>query len=287
MLEWQEWSYGEGSQEEGGILPNLRQLTLWNCPKLIKILPLDKLLKLEKLKLFGSFSGSLSHPESEWPKFVSLSSMLMYRCPKLVCFPNGGRDAPKLEAMQIFGCEKLRSLPEQILTLLPSLQSMTIQGCPELKSFPQWGLPSKLKSLVFDCSRELFANRGQWGLCKLSSLTHLTIDFVGCGEVDSFPPKELLLPTSLISLDISGLSNLTTIQGKELTSLISLQEFTISNCPELQCFPEEALDSLKRLRIWRCPMLESQVKPDQLYPLGPILLLNGIKLKAINLLSDE
>ncbi|KAL6293115.1 hypothetical protein ACE6H2_001257 [Prunus campanulata] len=276
MLEWQEWSYGGGSQEEGGILPNLCQLTMRNCPKLTKILPLDKLLKLEKLELreLESFSGSLSHPESKCPKFHSLSSLKMDRCPKFVCFPNGGMDAPKLKFMKIIACEKLGSLPEQLLTLVPSLESMEIRGCPELESFPQGGLlPSKLERLEFECSRKIFANCAQWGLRRLNSLGHLRIDFVGCGEeVDSFPQEDLLLqlPTSLVYLGISNLPNLTTIQGKELTSLISLEELSISDCPQLQCFPEEAVNSLEMVWILRCPKLKSQLKPEQCCPFGPI-----------------
>ncbi|KAM2374610.1 hypothetical protein ACFXTH_043503 [Malus domestica] len=119
------------------MFPNLRELGLKNCPKLTEILPLEKLQSLERVKLCGleSFSGSLPHVESECPQFLSLTDLKIRECPNCVCFPDGGMDAPKLEELRIYECKKLRSLPEQMHTLLPSLQKWNHflkEGCPQI-----------------------------------------------------------------------------------------------------------------------------------------------------------
>ncbi|KAM1133541.1 hypothetical protein ACFX19_043488 [Malus domestica] len=70
MLEWEKWSYYDGSRGNTTIMfPNLRELELRNFPKLTEILSLEKLQSHESVKLNGleSFSGSLAHVESECP----------------------------------------------------------------------------------------------------------------------------------------------------------------------------------------------------------------------------
>ncbi|TQE11183.1 hypothetical protein C1H46_003189 [Malus baccata] len=152
MLEWEKWSYYDGSRGNTTIMfPNLRELELRNCPKLTEILPLEKLQSRESVKLNGleSFSGSLAHVESECPQFLSLTSLEIVECPNFVCFPDGEMDAPKLEELLIYRCKKLRSLPEQMHTLLLSLQKLMVIGCPEVESFPQGGLASNIQDLFF------------------------------------------------------------------------------------------------------------------------------------------
>ncbi|KAM2925247.1 hypothetical protein FF1_042783 [Malus domestica] len=150
MLEWEKWSYYDGSRGNTTIMfPNLRELELRNCPKLTEILPLEKLQSLESVKLNGleSFSGSLAHVESKCPKFLSLVHLEMVDRPNFVCFLDGGMDAPKLEELLIDRCKKLRSLPEQMHTLLPSLQKLMVIGCPEVESFRQGRLASNIQHL--------------------------------------------------------------------------------------------------------------------------------------------
>ncbi|KAM1551210.1 hypothetical protein FF1_043452 [Malus domestica] len=261
MLECEKWSYYDGTggnRKDGTIMfPNLRRLDLKNCPKLTEILPLEKLQSLERVELCGleSFSGSLSHVESECPQFLSLVHLGIDNCPNFVCFPDGGMDAPKLEELLISRCKKLRSLPEQMHTLLQSLQKLGVFGCPEVESFPHGGLPSNLRVLRLECCRKLTANRPLWGLTRLNSLRNLEIIFTEKGgeEMGCSFPEEGLLPATLTSLSIGFHPNLTTIQGKVLRQLTSLEHLTIEGCPELQGFPEEAPKSLKSLTISECP----------------------------------
>ena len=142
-------------------------------------------------------------------------------------------------------------------TLLPSLKSIKISHSPELESFPEGGLPCELESLfISDCER-LVENRTQWGLLQLTSLRQLLIMFQKCEEeIDSFP-DEGLLPTTLTRLVFGNLSNMKTINSKELKRLIFLESLTILNCPELLCLPDDdgIPISLSHLTILRCPLV--------------------------------
>ncbi|KAB2629469.1 disease resistance protein [Pyrus ussuriensis x Pyrus communis] len=258
MWNCQKWLYYAGSRGNTTILfPNLRKLVLSKCPKLTKIVPLEKLPRLERVELthLESFSGSLAHVESECPKFLSLVHLEIENCPNFVCFPDGGMDAPKLEELRISHCKKLRSLPEQMHTLLPSLRILKVFDCPEVEPFPQVVLLSNLQDLSFECCRKLAANRSLWGLTRLNSLRQLEINFTeeGGEEMGCSFPDEGLLPTALTHLAICKHPNLTTIQGKVLRQLTSLQHLIIHGCPELQGLPEEAPKSLKSLTISECP----------------------------------
>ncbi|KAK9929318.1 hypothetical protein M0R45_026420 [Rubus argutus] len=169
------------------------------------------------------------------------------------CFSN-------LVTVRLWSCENLVCLR----TLLPSLRTIRIFNCPELESFPEGGLPCKLETLEISRCAKLVETRMQWGLLQLTSLRHLGFDFENCEEeIDSFP-EEGLLPTTLTSLEFGGLSNLKTINSKELKSLISLQSLKIYNCPELLCLPDDGLPiSLSHLRIYGCPLVRQRCKKDK------------------------
>ncbi|KAB2606481.1 disease resistance protein [Pyrus ussuriensis x Pyrus communis] len=259
MQELQEWCY-IGFNEDDGAFPNLSQLGLLICPKLSRMLPLDCFPKLEKLKLFGTNLESLTvSQESHSSSLLFFNYLDIFLCPNFVCFPNGGLRAANLTEIKICGCEKLRSLPEQMHTLLPSLHFMLIRDCPELESFPEGGLPSQVKSLsIFSC-KKLIANRMQWGLRTLTSLRNLKVSFENSEEPDMFPEKGLL-PTTITSVFISHLSNL---DGKGFRHLTSLENLTIVECPELQRLPEEGLPaSLSELILKKCPLLQQRCQSE-------------------------
>ncbi|XP_050113031.1 putative disease resistance protein At3g14460 [Malus sylvestris] len=224
------------------------------------MLPLDCFPKLEKLKLFGTNLESLTvSQESHSSSLLFFNYLDIFLCPNFVCFPDGGLPAPNSTEIKICGCEKLRSLPEQMHTLLPSLQFMLIRDCPELESFPQGGLPSQVKSLsIFSC-KKLIANRMQWGLRTLTSLRNLKVSFENSEEPDMFP-EEGLLPTTITSVVVSRLSNL---DGKGFRHLTSLGNLTIVECPELRRLPEEGLPaSLSELILKKCPLLQQRCQSE-------------------------
>ncbi|KAM0995923.1 hypothetical protein ACFX2C_005992 [Malus domestica] len=71
--------------------------------------------------------------------------------------------------------------------------------------------------------------------------------------------KEQLLPTTLNSVRIAGLSSLKSLEGKGLRHLTSLQKLSIYGCPSLEFLPAEGLQhltSLQQVSISRCPNLQ-------------------------------
>jgi hypothetical protein len=96
----------------------------------------------------------------------------------------------------------------------------------------------------------------QWSLQSLPSLSKFT---VGVDEsVESFP-EEMLLPSTLASLEILSLKTLKSLNCSGLQHLTSLGQLTITDCPNLQSMPGEGLpSSLSSLEIWRCPLLDQR-----------------------------
>ncbi|KAM5585158.1 putative disease resistance RPP13-like protein 1 [Rosa sericea] len=232
--------------------PNLRKLSLKSCPEVTGAFMLACFPKLESLHLEHVNVESLNSPS-----LLSLVRLNISSCPNLVCFRDGGLDAPNLKTLTVVKCSKLRSLPQHMHNLLPSLRELMISDCPELESFPEGGLPSELEYLrILRCKKLLIGNRMQWGLPTLTSLEHLSVDFEGCEQVvDSFP-DEGLLPTTLGSLQIFSIRKL---DGKGFRQLTSLKELSIRDCPELRCLPDEGLPtSLSYLSIHGCPSFLEQ-----------------------------
>jgi hypothetical protein len=147
-------------------------------------------------------------------------------------------------------------MPEHMNSLLPSLEDLRLFLLPKLEFFPEGGLPSKLKSLYIENCSKLIAARMQWSLQSLPSLSKFT---VGVDEsVESFP-EEMLLPSTLASLEILSLKTLKSLNCSGLQHLTSLGQLTITDCPNLQSMPGEGLpSSLSSLEIWRCPLLDQR-----------------------------
>ena len=138
---------------------------------------------------------------------------------------------------------------------LASFQTLILQNCPELL-FPVAGLPSTLNSLVVHNCKKL-TPQVEWGLHRLASLTDFRISG-GCEDLESFP-KESLLPSTLTSLQISGLPNLRSLDGKGLQLLTSVRNLEINDCAKLQSLTAEGLpSSLSFLKISNCPLLKHQ-----------------------------
>jgi hypothetical protein len=93
----------------------------------------------------------------------------------------------------------------------------------------------------------------------LQSLPSLSKFTVGVDEsVESFP-EEMLLPSTLASLEIWSLKTLKSLNYSGLQHLTSLGQLTITDCPNLQSMPGEGLpSSLSSLEIWRCPLLDQR-----------------------------
>ncbi|XP_034686692.1 putative disease resistance protein RGA1 [Vitis riparia] len=212
-----------------GLPTTLRSLSISQCSKLEFLLPelfRCHLPALQRLRIFGGViddSLSLSFSLGIFPElihfainglkglrklFISISEgdptslcvlgIHIQECPNLESIALPGL---KLEYCWISSCSKLRSLAH----MHSSIQELCLWDCPELL-FQREGLPSKLSELVIGNCNQLMP-RMEWGLQRLTSLTHL--------RMEELP--------NLKSLDNWGLQQLT-----------SLRELGIINCPELQ-----------------------------------------------------
>ncbi|XP_059654413.1 putative disease resistance protein At3g14460 [Cornus florida] len=244
---------------------SIENLIVYNCD-LLKSLSLGLFPKLRYLKISGNINfETLSIRDGE--ELQNLMELKIDDCPKMVYFPHGdgGRllPAPNLTYLRISFCNNLKSLPQQMHTLLPSLERLYIWNCPEVESFPDGGLPSNLTTLwVCNCEK-LMKGRIGWGLQTPSSLKEFDI----WGEyeeemLESFP-EEWLLPTTITTLWIAKLPNLKSVNHKGLQHLTSLTSLYLHECPKLQSLPKEGLpNSLSFLQIQNCPLLKPRCQRD-------------------------
>ncbi|KAL6329467.1 hypothetical protein AAG906_021162 [Vitis piasezkii] len=250
-------------------VPTIRELKILNCREVLLRSPDRSFDCLEGLEIEISDISQLkelSHGlralsilrcvsaesllEGMMQNNTSLQRLVLKRCCfsrslRTCCLPRG---LPALDFLQIIQCTDLVSIELPALKLthyeildckklkllmctLASFQTLILQNCPELL-FPVAGLPSTLNSLVVHNCKKL-TPQVEWGLHRLASLTDFRISG-GCEDLESFP-KESLLPSTLTSLQISGLPNLRSLDGKGLRcSLLASQLsviFKISNCP--------------------------------------------------------
>ncbi|RVW71208.1 putative disease resistance protein RGA3 [Vitis vinifera] len=122
MTEWEEWCFSN-VVEEVELFSHLQELTLRNCPKLIKKLP-DCLPSLLKLNIFKC--PKLADPLERFP---CLGHLHLTEMPFLAA----------LENLVIRDCDELTSLWENGLGAesLCHLQHLKIQGCPALVSLEE------------------------------------------------------------------------------------------------------------------------------------------------------
>ncbi|KAG6742392.1 hypothetical protein POTOM_053263 [Populus tomentosa] len=219
MKKWQEWN-----TEVAGAFPHLEKLLIAGCPELTNALPshlpcLWSLFIEECPQLVVSIPEAPLLSERSLP---ALRHLTVRHCPNLVSFPRGGLAAPDLKSLVLEGCLYLKSLPENMHSLLPSLQNLQLISLPEVDSFPEGALPS------LSCFR-----------------------FTG-NDVESF--DEETLPSTLTTLEIK---NLKSLDYKKLHHLTSLDTLKIKSCPKLEHISEQALpSSLECLHLCKLESLD-------------------------------
>ena len=219
-----------------GFFTKLKYLNIWNCENL------ESLAVPERL-----------HHED----LASLETLHIFNCPNFVSFPQDGLPTPNLKNFRVFGCDKLKSLPLQLHTLLPSLEVMVLYKCPELASFPEGGLPPNLSFLEISYCNKLMACRMEWGFQRHPSLETFIIrgGFKEEDRLESFP-EEGLLPSTLTSLRICNLP-MKSLSKEGLRLLTSLKSLEIYSCLDIKSFPKDGLPvCLSFLTINRCPRLK-------------------------------
>ncbi|KAL5133124.1 putative disease resistance RPP13-like protein 1 [Glycine soja] len=206
--------------------PNLRDLTIQKCEN------------MEYLLVSGAES------------FKSLCSLRIYQCPNFVSFWREGLPAPNLINFSVWGSDKLKSLPDEMSSLLPKLECLGISNCPEIESFPKRDMPPNLRTVWIENCEKLLSGLA-WP--SMGMLTHLN-DWGRCDGIKSFP-KEGLLPPSLTTLYLFDLSNLEMLDCTGLLHLTSLQQLEIKKLRDVQSW-----------RIWLekvflgCPLLEQRCR---------------------------
>ncbi|GLT33631.1 hypothetical protein SLA2020_082010 [Shorea laevis] len=213
----------------------LQSITIFNC-KILKSLPtLDCVSNLVELSI--------------------------HRCKALASLPEElGLCTPHLRVLKMHGCENFKSLPNTMYQL-KSLQILWIQYCPDTKFIPDGGLPPNLIELQLWCKN---LKRLPNTMYKLTSLQTLGIPGGALTSLQQLTieqkfPLDIVLPSSLTSLEIKREENLELIPGGLFQNLSSLTVLVIEDCPKLQSLPKEAFPpSLGRLYISGCPHLKQQ-----------------------------
>ncbi|TXG55929.1 hypothetical protein EZV62_017242 [Acer yangbiense] len=196
---------------------------------------------------FLEISEELHHQELCFFQELKISE-----CHNMESFSGRGLPAPNLTTFSVSNCNNLRSMPEQMHTLLNSLQTLIISGCPKLVSFPKGGLPPSLQTLTIQNCVNL-TPQNEWGLRNMASLSCLTIE-CAYANVTSFP-EDGLLPASLTFLQISEFPVLETLNLSGLQHLTLLKDLQIHSCNQLQILSDGSLpSSLSSLTIAGCSL---------------------------------
>ncbi|XP_044500775.1 putative disease resistance RPP13-like protein 1 [Mangifera indica] len=260
----------------------IKHLQIWKCtefttlvrdklPEMIEFLQIDRCPKLESIA--GRFHNNLSL------RFVRISNCKKLQsfpdglqslsglhgieindCPSLVFFPQGGLPT-SIFSVSIRNCEKLGALPGS-MNKLNCLQELTIHKCPRIRSIPAESLPINLTSLSVENQNTSESSLVDWKLQRLRSLKHLSI--LGCSDAVCFPPEKMILPSSLIKLDIQNFQKLKDLFPQGFESLTCLEHLLIGECPLLASLPKGGLpSSLLQLRIFGCPVLEKRCRRNK------------------------
>ncbi|KAG6679359.1 hypothetical protein I3842_14G126600 [Carya illinoinensis] len=248
---------------------SLKELYLRNSCDSLRCFHVNLITKIDIFTIKGCENLKSLINSEQHQNDLAASIIRIKNCPNFVSFPDGGLRAEKLKTFEISDCGNLRSLPDKMHLLLPSLESLSIYNCPMLQSFGEGGLPTNLKLLLIrkcpmlqsfgegglptnlksifveDCDK-LVACRTTWGLQKLFSLQELSIHG-NCEDVKCFPEPDLL-PMKMTSLNISGFSNMTSLDKKGLQQLTFLETLYICKLPRLKVTANNRLfDSISTL----------------------------------------
>ncbi|XP_062118224.1 putative disease resistance protein At3g14460 [Humulus lupulus] len=221
---------------ENKFYTSLRNLDIYGTVSdSMESLSLDHFPNLNKLRLRGC--GNIKQLTRGSNYFPKLKSLDVRHCQNLESFTitsdepvdNSSTVLHSLSSIKVIQCNKSRSLPAQMGTMLPSLGLFLIEECPEVEIFPQGsGFPSSLIHLLISKCSRLVAQHSSWDLQRLAFLSSLTIEDCDDIVLESFPWG--LLPTSLTYLSLQNLPHLKSLNGDAFRCVASLEELWTVDC---------------------------------------------------------
>ncbi|XP_039162329.1 putative disease resistance protein At3g14460 isoform X1 [Eucalyptus grandis] len=228
-------------------LSSLRDLSIFNCPKLVSFpeicIPTSLTsLNIEFCKMLQSLprglSAHLDEPSSSSSNTHSdiiscLQDLRIYECNSLPSSPfSEGIFLPTtLKRLDISYCRGVESLADINLDRLQSIQEIKILELKNLRSLPQ-------------------------GLHKLSRLTSLHLRNCPALELECFPP----LPPSISRFILHGCPKIKSLPN-QLHRLTSLRFLSISGWESLTHFPDGGLPpQLESLVILKCENMKQPVR---------------------------
>ncbi|XP_062174443.1 putative disease resistance protein At3g14460 [Alnus glutinosa] len=236
MLEWKEWSPFE-AENEGRAFPNLRDLTIRDCPKLTSGLPAH-LPSLDKLVIYGCPQLVASIPRAS-----SLCELDFSICNTVLL----SESLTGIKKLRIGSCPKLE-LPMHLN--YSSLEILELDRCWFLKSFPLFP-----KLLLLKISRCEYLESLTVGEQHEQDLLLSQIEIWRCPNFAYFPHGGLRTP-NLKDFTINDCRSLQSLPEKMHILLPSLEELYIEDCPQVESFPEGGLPSnLNEISIFGCDKL--------------------------------
>lgn len=217
-------------------LPDLEELTIYNCRKINK---LHNFAGLEALRLWCS-----NVAEMPYSICLTLKTLKIYES-NITFIP----DFNNLENLQLIYCENITKLPNSIIT---TLEKLSIFNCKNIMELPNF---TKLKKL----NLYMYIKKLPDGIVKTLEKLYLycyeninTPDFQKLKILDitySKTEKFICLPNSQIikTLEILCVDNCVNLT--EIPSFTNLKVLSMMNCLNLTGIPDTVCNTLTRLTI--------------------------------------
>ncbi|KAK8655701.1 hypothetical protein V6N13_108272 [Hibiscus sabdariffa] len=243
------------------LLPNLLEITIWNCTRCLHLPLFSHLPKLKALRL--DVITAIEYIEDS---SAESSSSFSFRGNSL----KGGTECkgffPCLEELVLFDLRNLKGWRRKDPAVTDDNRGKAVAASPQMPIQQKESMPS------FPCLSKL-----KIGIC--TNLTDIPFHpFLEELELKNVPAKLLqqsamaaagansgypLYLSKLKVMHIDGIIDLVSFPDKGLHHLTSLQHLSIENCSHLVCLTEESMKSLTSLRfldIRCCEMLKSLFK---------------------------
>ncbi|XVF24604.1 hypothetical protein REPUB_Repub13aG0141700 [Reevesia pubescens] len=259
MLVWEEWSFSVGNEvQRARHFPLLRELFIFNCPKLVGKLPtyLPSLVKLEICRC----------PQLTY-SFVSLPSLRkldLEECNEVIF--RSMVHLTRLRTLKITNISHLSCLPNGFKQDMIALEDVKIEECTELTSL--WEDGSYTENLVcLNCivikHCPLFGPLGRDDQVVLSHNLEV-LELLDCNNLKRLPNESFNI-SCLRILRIIGCRVLKSLRGimkmdagSSSSDNIRLEMLKIRNCPSLKSFPRGKLPpTVRKLVIEDCELLHS------------------------------